>query len=256
MADPNLVRRVHRNLMEVSSWFGEDEGGDALWHEDELFFAAPTPLPFLNGAMRDHANTDADGFIGRAREYFAARDRGFVVFGHPGDPAVERAAVAAGLLEVMHRYPAMVCPAPITVLPGDIRLVEDQGAAAAYWRICDEAYPSIGMPPGLFTDFFAPADLLPSERSAACLGYRDGEPVACASVYVAVGVGMVGWVGALPAARGLGLAAACTVWATNRAFAMGADVASLQASEMGEPIYRRLGYEELFSYRLLGPVPD
>ena len=40
--------------------------------------------------------------------------------------------------------------------------------------------------------------------------------------------------------------------ATNEAFARGAQVASLQASVMGEDIYRRLGYEELFSYRLLG----
>ena len=30
---------------------------------------------------------------------------------------------------------------------------------------------------------------------------------------------------------------------------------SLQASSMGESVYRRLGYEELFAYRLLGAMP-
>ena len=36
----------------------------------------------------------------------------------------------------------------------------------------------------------------------------------------------------------------------------GAEAASLQASSMGEELYRRLGYEELYSYRLLGAMPD
>jgi predicted acetyltransferase len=62
-------------------------------------------------------------------------------------------------------------------------------------------------------------------------------------------------VAAVPEVRGRGLAAACTVWATNAAFERGGAVASLQASEMGEDLYRRLGYEELYSYRLYGAMP-
>jgi predicted GNAT family acetyltransferase len=69
------------------------------------------------------------------------------------------------------------------------------------------------------------------------------------------GVGMIGWVATLPKARSKGMAAACTVAATNEALRRGADVVSLQASAMGESIYRRLGYEELFAYRLLGAMP-
>jgi hypothetical protein len=250
-----LAARAHRNLMVISSWYGTDDGGAAQWRDGELFFAAPTPLPFLNGAMRDGAAPDAAGFLERAKAYFGERGRGFVVFGHPGDPEVEPAAAAAGLFVVMDRYPEMACRSPLPALPGDVRLVESPEAAAAYWRICDDAYLSLGMPQGMFTESFTPDSLLPSERSVACLGHLDGEPVACASVYLAEGIGMVGWVGALPGARGRGLAAACTVWATNRAFAMGAEAAALQASPMGEPIYARLGYEELFAYRLLGFMP-
>ena len=55
--------------------------------------------------------------------------------------------------------------------------------------------------------------------------------------------------------RGKGLAAACTVAATNEALRRGAEVVSLQASSMGEDLYRRLGYEELYCYRLLGAMP-
>jgi hypothetical protein len=36
---------------------------------------------------------------------------------------------------------------------------------------------------------------------------------------------------------------------TNWAFDQGARAQSLQASTMGEPIYARMGYEELYRYR-------
>ena len=66
---------------------------------------------------------------------------------------------------------------------------------------------------------------------------------------------MVGWVAALPEVRGRGFAAACTVNVTNEAIKRGADVVSLQSSPMGEELYRRLGFEELYAYRVLGAMP-
>jgi GNAT superfamily N-acetyltransferase len=253
--DDDLAARVHRNLMRVTSWMGEDPGGALDVRDGELLCASGSSLPFLNIAMRERPGGDADALVERARAFFGGLGRGYILYTHPGDPELERAGLAAGLHDVLPRYPEMVCRAPLDPLPGDVRPVETVEDAAAYWRICDAAYPSLGMPEGLFTEVFSPESLLRSDRLVACLGRHDGEPVACASLCLADGVGMVGWVGALPAARGRGLAAACTVWATNRAFALGADVASLQASYMGEPIYRRLGYEELYAYRLLGEMP-
>jgi predicted GNAT family acetyltransferase len=101
--------------------------------------------------------------------------------------------------------------------------------------------------------------LLDADRVWACVARQDGQPAACASLWLTSGldsdVGFVGWVAALPEARGRGLAAACTVQATNRAFELGAKIVSLQASPMGEHIYRSLGYAELFAYRLMGAMP-
>jgi predicted acetyltransferase len=79
--------------------------------------------------------------------------------------------------------------------------------------------------------------------------------VACASSGLAAGVGCLGWIASLPDVRGRGLAAACTVAAANQALKLGAEVVSLQASEMGEGLYRRLGFEEIFAYRVLGAMP-
>ena len=64
------------------------------------------------------------------------------------------------------------------------------------------------------------------------------------------GVAGIYWVGSLERARGRGIGRAVTAAATNRGFELGADVASLQASPMGEPIYRAMGYETICDYRL------
>ena len=68
---------------------------------------------------------------------------------------------------------------------------------------------------------------------------------------VSHGVAGIYWVGSLAAARGRGLGRAVTAAATNAGFDLGADFASLQASPMGEPIYRAMGYETIYDYRLL-----
>jgi hypothetical protein len=41
-----------------------------------------------------------------------------------------------------------------------------------------------------------------------------------------------------------------TAAAVEAGFEMGAECASLQASPMGEGVYRRMGFETLFDYRL------
>ena len=258
--DQSLARLVHRNLMDVTAWGAEGAGGTVLAEDGERLIASSSTFPFLNAVMREGSNGDAADLLERARKFFFARERGFVAYTRPGDPELEEAALAAGMSPVLERCPEMICHAPLAGPAGDLRAVVDLAGAAAYWRICDEAYPSIGFPPGLFTDTFAPQLLLEEDRVWACVAYENEQPVACASLWMTAGagseVGFIGWVAALPQARGRGLAAACTALATNRGFELGADVVSLQASLPGEPVYRRLGYQELFAYRLLGAMPQ
>ncbi len=52
----------------------------------------------------------------------------------------------------------------------------------------------------------------------------------------------------VPTARTAGLGALVTIRATNLAFEHGASSCTLQASPMGEPLYRRLGYETIYHY--------
>ena len=247
----SLELRVHRNLIGVYALMAErmENEGDAL------LAAMGSEMPFLNTVLRKGPGGDAAALIQRARGFFFSMGRGFVVYTWPGDPDLGVAAEQAGLTPVNERYPEMVCTSRLAPLPGAIEPVDDVQSATEYWAICDEAYPSLGFPPGLFQSTFSPRDLLERDGVEACIARDGGRGLACAQVIVLDGVGFVGWVAAVPEARGRGLAAACTVWATNRTFELGADVASLQASKMGESLYRRLGYEELFSYRLMGATP-
>jgi ribosomal protein S18 acetylase RimI-like enzyme len=82
------------------------------------------------------------------------------------------------------------------------------------------------------------------------VAYDGSRPVASASVVLARGIGGIQWVGVLEEARGRGLARAVTAAAANAGFDLGADCAWLEASHMGEPVYARMGFEEVFSYRV------
>ncbi len=253
--DRALADRLHRNLMAVNGWMG-DVSGAVERAEGELIFGGRSAMPFLNGVMRERPDGDATGLLERARSFFFERQRGFVAYAWPGDPEIERAALALGMFPVLDRYPEMACRARMRPHAADVRPVLDRDDALAYWEICDAAYPSLGFPERLFADAFEAEDLLDREGVYAYLGYQDDHPVACASLWLAEGVGMVGWVASRPQARGRGLAEACTIAVTNRAFELGADVAALQASHMGEGLYERLGYEQIYEYRLLGAMPD
>ena len=62
------------------------------------------------------------------------------------------------------------------------------------------------------------------------------------------GIAGIYWVGTVKAARGRGLAEYCVREVGNAAFARGARKVILQASQFGEPVYKRMGYREFTRY--------
>jgi hypothetical protein len=70
-------------------------------------------------------------------------------------------------------------------------------------------------------------------------------------VLLSHGISGVYAVGTIARARGKGLGEAVTRAVTNRAFDQGARAATMQASPMGQPIYRRMGYMTLYEYTTL-----
>jgi GNAT superfamily N-acetyltransferase len=71
---------------------------------------------------------------------------------------------------------------------------------------------------------------------------RDGEPVGASACAHFGATGWVGGVAVLPERRGGGLGAALTQAAVDRLFQLGATTVMLYATEMGRPVYERLGF--------------
>lgn len=136
----------------------------------------------------------------------------------------------------------------------ELRQVESAADAADYWQVATQAYADIGFPPEIFA-FYECHEALVAENAAAFLARVDDQPAGIAMTIVSHGVAGIYWVGAIAQARGRGLGRTMTAASVEAGFDMGARVASLQASPMGEPIYRAMGFETIHDYRLLVANP-
>ncbi|HUC07859.1 MAG TPA: GNAT family N-acetyltransferase [Solirubrobacterales bacterium] len=261
MADSQL-ERAHLNLVDSSRQFFELDPNAAIEAEDGwLFGAGSATHPVIsNAAFRRDGSVNAEDFIARAKEFFAARDRRFSIWiraGQAADDDLVVAAEAAGF-QAVFEMPEMLLGNELATEPlppgAELRQLSAEGDAPGFWQVAKEAYASNGFPPEVFAGYTDHSGLL-AENVVAFIVYLDGEPASIAMTIVSHGVAGIYWVGSTEWARGQGLGRAVTVAATNAGLALGAEIASLQASPMGRPIYTKLGYETAFDYRLLMSPP-
>lgn len=259
-----LGREAHLNLVESSRRLFELDPEAVLdagrgW----LFGTGRSTLPAVaNAAFRIDDELDPGELIEAARAFFAARERGFTLWARVGASADDDlvAAAEAGGLQRVYEMPEMVLGTPVETPPLADGVALHRVASAAdaedYWRVAGESYVSLGFPPDTF-EFYEDHQGLWAENVAAFLIRDGGRPLAIAMTIVSHGIAGIYWVGTIAEARGKGLASAVTAAAVAAGFEMGATAASLQASPMGESVYRAMGFETIFDYRLyLGPAPQ
>jgi ribosomal protein S18 acetylase RimI-like enzyme len=259
-----MEEAAHLNLVESSRRLFElDSGAEVEDCEGWMLGAGRSTHPVIsNAAFRRDDGVDPGELLERARSFFAARDRGFALWVRDGVAADRDLASAAeaGGLQAVYEMPEMLLkrraeerPPPDGV---ELARVESPGDAEGYWRVATEAYASIGFPPEIFA-FYDDNRGLWGKNVVAFLARTGGRPAGIAMTIVSHGVAGIYWVGCAGEARGRGLGWSLTAAAVNAGFGLGAEVASLQASPMGESLYRRMGFETICDYRLyLCPQPE
>jgi GNAT superfamily N-acetyltransferase len=257
-----IRRRAHLNLVESSRQLFElDPGAEIETGEGWLLAAGRSSHPLIsNAAFRIDDRLDPAELIARAREFFAARGRGFAIWARTDieeDRELIATAERAGFKGV-YEMPEMVLdhrPEPTVVAAGvELRQVASRRDADDYWQVAAAAYAGNGFPPEVFA-FYEKDDGLHGDNVAAFLAHLDGKPAGIAMTIVSHDLAGIYWVGCTEEARRRGLGRTMTATAVSAGLDIGATSASLQASPMGEGLYRQMGFETLFNYRLLLHTP-
>ena len=249
-----MLEAADLNFIEFNRHGARTTKGGRVHEEDGLVFFMPGhrfPVGFT-GVMRTDSRVAPSEAIERAHAFFAPQGQVYthVLMRHRDDDLAE--ALEAAGVGALSDSPGMVCdlPLPDVATPSGVSIerVQDAAGVRAFGDISGTAYASLGMPAKFGPAHFADDASLLQPHITAVLARLDGAPVGGAMCLLSHGVAGIYWVGTLPEARGRGIAEACTRAATNAGFAAGARFAALQASVMGEPIYRRMGYREVTRY--------
>lgn len=121
---------------------------------------------------------------------------------------------------------------------------------ADFASVCGQAYSTYGLPVDAPAEYLSlPQRVLDAPHVVVVVAYDGDDPVAGAMTILSHAIAGIYWVGTVERARRSGLGGAVTAAVTNTAFSRGARLVTLQASVMGEPVYRSMGYRPLYLYQ-------
>jgi ribosomal protein S18 acetylase RimI-like enzyme len=230
-------------------------GGEVSTDDGLLLWAGPNPAPLVvNGVIRRDPNVSAADAVGAAVDFFGTRARGYTIFcRRDADPDIVdlcrardcRELAVGGLPELVIHEPA---PVPALAAGVDVREVSTDQDHADYVDVFAAAYAQLGASRDVVEGVMPPLEMVQRDEVGAFVVRLEGVPAAVAMSVVIDGVSDIHWVGTMPFAGRRGLGELATAKAVEHGFAHGADVSALQASPMGDQLYRRMGFVELYRY--------
>jgi ribosomal protein S18 acetylase RimI-like enzyme len=254
----SVEERAHRNFCDYTRWIARLHANAGLVDEAGVVaVAGPTDFPTARMALRTDRTLTPEQWVDVVDPFFIERGKFASVYARAGpDDDLTEALVARGYRE-WSTSPEMVCDHeldPREPAAGvSVRLASTPADISAYARIAAEAFGHLHVPEAAALDGVDHPDAMLADDSVVALAEIDGAPVAGAHavVFAESHGAYVAWVSCLDAARGRGLGDTVTRAVTNEAFARGATLASLEASQYGEHTYARMGYREIYRYRML-----
>lgn len=207
------------------------------------------PAPFFNVAFVQRPLHSPRESIKRVLGYFEERALPCLICFPPHlDPDAE-ALVAGHGFELAEPHPGMILN-PIPALPEcppelEIRLVVGDSELEDFQNTAELGF---GMPFSLPQHLASPR-FRDHPAVSMFVGYVNGRPASTSCLITTGSVAGVYWVSTLEGFRGRGIGAAISAHAIRIGQSLGCDMATLQASRMGRPVYERMGFEITDEYR-------
>ena len=252
-----VARAERENLYEFWAHFGRAAGRQLHEEPGLAWFETGIKSPLMNGVLEFRSpRAEADGRIATVLDRFRARGLPLQWTTKPSDRPGDLGdrLLAHGLVRVFD-LPAMsidLSGATDPPVPPGLRIrhVLDRPMLDAWVRVGLGAFEVPASVHPDFADLEASLGLEWSLPWRRYLGTLDGEPVGSSMAFYHAGVVGIYYVGTVPGSRRRGFGAALTGAPMRDARGLGYRWGVLQASPMGEPVYRRMRFREHSRYTL------
>lgn len=215
-------------------------------------FVTGLPVPMFNGCLV--TNPDRVCGVGTILGWLAELGVPHTLWvPAPVPTELEAMAVEHGLAREPHPYPGMLLNPipPIPTPPPGVVVEPVDGTSLAQFS---EVVTAVGLGAATAAHLTAPS-FVDREDVDLFLGYLDGSPVGTSVAVSSARAGGVVNVLTREEARGRGVGTAMTWAAVQAGAARGHDSAVLQATVMGLPVYRAMGFETVTEYvEFVGPA--
>jgi GNAT superfamily N-acetyltransferase len=254
MDSTELGRLADVNLAVTWSSLGRASGASIGGDESCPFVASGIPAAFFNGVYATAAVADPEAVIDDAIEFMAAHEVPWLLWVREGvDDALLDAGRRRGLSDA-GGPPGMVLPSigEKPALPDGFE-VERVVDASGIDTFRDVAARGFEMPHEILERLVTP-ETVSDPNVVAVIGSVDGVAVSTALACVSGATVGIYNVATPEAYRRRGFGEAITWAAIEAGEGLGGDHAALQASELGAPVYRSMGFVDVGRYvQLEGP---
>lgn len=245
-----LTTAIKTNLFDWYHYWGRSPNVDCRTGPYFTWSLTGVPFAFLNAVFNTQLPPEGgEQIIADTLAYFRSKAvTRLSWYTEPGDETSELGGLLAahgltfdegmpGVAVDLARLPESTTPVGLEIIP-----VNDRETLQTWVHTLWLGYQMSIVGEDIFVELFDNLGFDLPLRSY--IVYLDGQPVATSQLFLSAGVAGIYCVGVLPRARRQGLGTAITLAPLLAARELGYRVGILQASAMGYPIYRRLGFLE------------